>query len=319
MVNLDIQLKKLFGSTRVVFITDCDETLSLLCRSGYTALSFADIVSDHDKLRGAQNAVVIPSRYANMPGREFFYRAFEGMALLFFPMASFSGDSHSIRYSLNCMAGIDFAEAVANNLRWLIGLERCQSRLNISGAGTDCELVLGDELNFMQFKTEPEIEPGEWVALAHFLEVALVSKVDRIEPAHRLSGVVVADGVAVAQHRYLPELVAPKANRAWEILDGFRKAGEFPLKVELDQSVVREVVTKGGMDILPQLLPLVDVNYDNVLVEMAFASAPKDSFKIDWSVNSLINEAAGGIHIALGTGLRGAHIDFISTPAKAVW
>lgn len=319
MVNLDIQLKQLFGSTSAVFITDCDETLSLLWRSGYIAFSFEDIVSDYDKLRGAQNVVVIPSRYANMPGREFFYRAFEGMALLFLPMASFSGDARSISYTLNCMAGIDFAEAVSNNLRWLTGLESCQSRLSISGAGTDCELILGDEINFMQFKTEPEIDPGEWVALAHFLEVALVSRVNRIEPPHHLNGVVVADGVAVAQHRFFPELVAPKANQAWEILEGIRKAGEFPLKVELDQSVVREVVTQGGVDILPQLLPLVDVNYDNILVEMAFASAPEDSFEIDWSVNSLVNEAASGVHIALGTGLRGAHIDFISTPAKAFW
>ena len=254
-----------------------------------------------------------------MPSREIFFRAFGASALLFLPMASFSGDSRSIRYALNSISGIDFAESVANNLRWLTGLENCYGTLRIVGGGTDCELVLGDELNFMQFKTELEIEQGEWVAVANFLEVAMISKVDRIEPSHLLTGTVMADGVAVAQHRYLPELVAPKAKRAWEILDHLRQAGDFPLRVELERSLIKEVVTKRGIDILPQLLPLVDVNYENVLVEMAFASAPRESFKIDWSINSPINEAVSGIHVALGTGLRGAHIDFISTGANASW
>ena len=32
---------------------------------------------------------------------------------------------------------------------------------------------------------------------------------------------------------------------------------------------------------------------------------------IDWTKNSQLNEGAIGIHVAVGEGLRGAHIDFI--------
>lgn len=36
----------------------------------------------------------------------------------------------------------------------------------------------------------------------------------------------------------------------------------------------------------------------------------------DWSVNSQINEAWGGAHLAFGMGIKGAHIDFVGTDVR---
>ena len=41
LVDLDVQLKRWFGTTDAEFFTDSYETLNLLHRSGYAALSFA--------------------------------------------------------------------------------------------------------------------------------------------------------------------------------------------------------------------------------------------------------------------------------------
>ncbi len=69
--------------------------------------------------------------------------------------------------------------------------------------------------------------------------------------------------------------------------------------------------TAHGDDVMSKIKPLTDKVFHGFLVELAFASLTP-STKTDWSINSQINEAAGGVHIALGTGVSAAHIDFVS-------
>ena len=56
-----------------------------------------------------------------------------------------------------------------------------------------------------------------------------------------------------------------------------------------------------------------------MLVEMAISNNPGlEASELDWSVNSVLNEGARGIHFAVGDGVTGAHIDFICPGMKDV-
>jgi hypothetical protein len=55
-----------------------------------------------------------------------------------------------------------------------------------------------------------------------------------------------------------------------------------------------------------------------MLIEVAFSTnTGMKSETIDWNYNSVLNETSLGVHIALGDGATGAHIDFIA-PGAAV-
>jgi hypothetical protein len=81
--------------------------------------------------------------------------------------------------------------------------------------------------------------------------------------------------------------------------------------LEIKNSEVTKILTSSGEDILKLIRPLTDEVFHGKLIEVSFASL-SPSENTDWSINSQINEAAGGVHIALGTGVEAAHIDFIS-------
>lgn len=119
-------------------------------------------------------------------------------------------------------------------------------------------------------------------------------------------------------HRRNWPLAQPSGRAAWRLLQRVREAGGFPLSLSLVNSRVTAVMTSEGQNLLPQLLSWVDVKNRDLVAELAFATSGV-SLPVDWSVNSAVNEASGGMHVALGAGVEGAHIDFISTEAVLSW
>lgn len=76
------------------------------------------------------------------------------------------------------------------------------------------------------------------------------------------------------------------------------------------------VTTAGGEELLPSLMECVDPREGAIIREVAFATGTLSKDALDLSINSQFNEAAGGVHVAIGTGLHGAHIDFICVDAQ---
>jgi hypothetical protein len=67
-----------------------------------------------------------------------------------------------------------------------------------------------------------------------------------------------------------------------------------------------------NVDITKKIREYSNPEYDLLLVEMAVSTnSSLQPNEIDWSVNSFMNEGVEGIHIAVGDGMTGAHIDFI--------
>lgn len=103
----------------------------------------------------------------------------------------------------------------------------------------------------------------------------------------------------------------PLATHAWELFQEYRQQGRFPLSLKIENSRVVEVLA-GDKDIKEQLTHLTNPKRKLVLTEMAFSTnAEINPQNIDWTKNSQLNEGALGIHVGIGDGLTGAHIDLI--------
>ena len=192
-----------------------------------------------------------------------------------------------------------------------------EQSIRVSGHGTDIAVTLGDEVDLMTPKTTLPIAQGEWVSIAQYLEVGLVSNRNGRPPRHCMDGVLSAEGTVVASHRYRAAGVEQATRSAWSYLQDLRRAHDgAPIVLEVESS--RPVSARiAGRDILKQLMEFTDPGKREWVGEFAFAASSEwVQSTIDWSVNSQVNEAIGGMHIGLGLGVSGAHIDFVAPRAR---
>lgn len=142
----------------------------------------------------------------------------------------------------------------------------------------------------------------------------MISNDDRT--SFKVNGEILCDGVSIAYHSENWKVSREKMRSAWNIFHLIRTKDDFPLLVRVANTRIIFINTKSGVDILPMILPLVDGEFADEIIEMSFAGFVGGN-DINWNINSQINEAAGGVHLALGAGVAAAHIDFIASRAKS--
>lgn len=126
-----------------------------------------------------------------------------------------------------------------------------------------------------------------------------------------MNGILSVPGVAVAHHRQTHEAVKAQAEQAWALLVQLQANREFPLKVEIDNSRIVHIYAN-GQDLAERIEEYTNKKLELVLTEMAFSTNSGIlADGIDWLQNSQLNEGTVGIHVGLGDGLTGAHIDLI--------
>ncbi|MBO1438790.1 hypothetical protein [Meiothermus sp. CFH 77666] len=142
---------------------------------------------------------------------------------------------------------------------------------------------------------------------------------DFFHPGYIVNGEVEVPGVAIAHHRIMPNQLTHLPKRAWQLLEGLFKERRFPLKIKIENSQLKEVRSADGTDFTDEIRELSNPQLELILVEMAVSNNPGlDVSNLDWSVNSVLNEGARGVHFAVGDGVTGAHIDFICPNMEAV-
>lgn len=236
--------------------------------------------------------------------------------VLIMPFISFDPRFAATTYTLELLAKAPVTDAVARNRQWLEFLATHAGPITLEGGGTSLTCALDDDVTVLRPKVEMELEVGEWESIGSYFEVGMVPVPEDfrqgIRPGYTVDGVLEAAGCAVAHHRHVGEEAKQRSWRAWEVLQDAREQGAFPLRVEIERSRVNHVWA-GGEDLAPLLGDLSNPNLDRVLCEMAFSTnTAMDPAIIDWTHNSQLNEGAAGVHVAIGEGVTGAHIDFIA-------
>lgn len=301
---------KLFESGELpVVISDSDYVLNTFAKEGFTVCNLSDALDGRERFHEAILAIVDPG--AN-PCPDDFDKIFNESAVLIFPLMSFSADTKSIDYFVSTLKGIDFESACEKGRNRLEQLQNQESDLIVSSGGKTLSVSLGENLEVFAPKVNPVIKSGEWISVSQFLEVAMIPNKDY--SCFNVNGEFVCEGISVAFHRHNYKESGPIAHKAWNIFCNIRKDGGFPLTIKVINSEVTSIITSLGHDVLALIKPLTDEVFHGKLIEVAFASLDPSPLT-DWTINSQLNEAAGGVHLALGTGVKAAHIDFVCPSA----
>lgn len=309
-------LEAVFGPETFSIVSDNEELVGLCRAADASAATFAELVADVRLV--PENAVAISSSYDTLPSTETIEQLLGTARMLLLPQASFDGTIETCTYALGLLGAIDWAANAERTRDVCRMLQTAASVVMRSPRGTALELSLGDEINVVACKEEPDLLPGEWAAIASYIEVGLIPPRHSSVPRHSVSGTLVADGFAVAHHRASRHLAEPRAGRAWGEVVSIYEAKGFPLRVEVRHSRVREIRSADGRDVTADLLGLVDPELEDITIEVAFSTNVfRTRTDIDWLRNSPLNEAAGGIHVGIGAGVTGAHIDLVDT--SCIW
>ena len=307
-------VSNLFSSGQLpVVISDSDYVLRKFDEVGFDSLPLSRLCSEADCV--PNEILLVTVNPSKIPSPDHLARVMGHSAALLAPLLSFCANRRSIDYFFSRLREIDFVAACSRSRRRLEQLQHQSTPLLISSLGCELSIELGDNLEVFAPKVEPIINPGEWITVSQFLEIALIPNEDY--SCFNVNGKLLCDGISIAIHRQNFNKSQPIARKAWRIFSEVRRRGGFPLVLEVDDSKVVAINTRNGDDLLEHIVPLTDQTLHGFLIEVGFASqVPAKG--IDWTINSQLNEGCGGLHIALGTGVDAAHIDFISSNARVL-
>lgn len=297
-----------------LFVSDSYQVLEWLTSIGCFAISY-DHLSMLDK-RDLAAIAIMPTSADQLPSYDTWHTYFTDSRVLILPFVSFDPSLATVQYSLGTLTSESIPAAVAKNQQVMGMLSELGEVLPISGPGCDLICKLEQDVTILRPKVEVEIEPGEWESIGAYFEVGMVPTPEDfktgIRPGYVVDGELEIPGVAVAHHRHVQEQVRAQAREAWQTLARVRESGGFPIRMTIENSIVRQIRSSVG-DLLPELTTLTNPQLGGVLTEMSFSTnVALSADRIDWRHNSQLNEGAEGIHVALGDGVTGAHIDFIA-------
>ena len=263
---------------------------------------------------GIANAVILATEFTNMPTRSALHDALKGARVLFVGLASFDGRPKAALYSLDLLFQTDFSVPLRRNNEWYDFLSEVDEPLTFEGDQTNLTGELGDPLSIIT-RLRLELDPGEWEAVGPFMEIAMLAQPGDVWQPFNLSGSLLVRGLAAARHIGMPKEYVSMHDETQDLIDDI--ADKLPLTLEVKDS--RMVACwAGDDDIGPTLRRLSNEDYDSYFVEFAVGTNREIKPFVDWRINSQMNEGAGGLHLALGDGLTGAHIDFIGPHVRCV-
>lgn len=306
-------LIKVFGK-EPLFLTDSQLLINWLNTEGFSSTSFDEANNLSSNQR--KNVILMPTDESSIPSYNEMNKQFKSSRVLVLPLISFSPNYLDAIYTLKLLAQSDFEKSIENNEYWLNLLLSRKDPLTLEGEGSLLTCGLGDDVHVMRPKTEVRLLPGEWDSVGSYFEVGMVPDPEEFRPGFNVNGTLTVPGVAVAHHRQMHEDLHPLHSRAWELFSELHTNDLFPLKVTIKDSHVKQVLA-GDKDISNELEELTNKRRELVLTEMAFSTNPGIvPSNIDWTINSQLNEGAIGIHVGIGDGLTGAHIDLICPGVK---
>ncbi len=234
--------------------------------------------------------------------------------MLWVPLVSFDPRPAAARYTLDLLLASDLAAGAKGNRDWTSVLRRIRRPLTVGSPRSTLEFrVLADDLTLIT-RLEPALAAGEFVSVAEYFEVDVDSSLDvpgPAAPAYAADGTFWAEGLCVARH---PQLAAdaPRLRAARTIAAEVAEAGGIAVRVR-DSRITSAVC--GGRERAPALAECAGDSAAR-LVEFSFGTNAGILGALDWNVNSQLNEGVDGVHIGLGDGVSGAHIDFVLPGAR---
>jgi hypothetical protein len=249
--------------------------------------------------------VFVPIDYSRIPGAAQLRTLFRGARVLWLPLASFASDFESAAYSISLLLQSDFEQAVSRNRSLISLLLTTRDSLEFTSDGHRLRCALDDEI-YVASRTRVGLAEGEHASVGAYCEVGLHTAIGEFDPPFDVSGELRVDGMIVARHRESPSALDETFASARELVEDL--SSDLPFSLIVEDNHVREDCLGGAEALLREV---TNPEYDLLLNEVAFGTNHALAGHVDWRINSQLNEGVGGMHVAVGDGLTGAHIDFV--------
>ena len=302
-------LRPIFDGAEPVFVAESDQVGKLFEARDLEHLSIHEMIE-----RRPPDVVLVVERLETMRAlHKEMHEATDQSRVLLLPACSFDPSPEVVAYSLDLLAASDFERAVSRNRVWRQVLSRHPSPLVFRRPGSDAELtchLLGDVR--VHCATEVVLPRGEWEGPAGYFEVEM-ELFDAQARYFSLEGELVVDGLLAAKSSNMAADLEPLHDEANDLIR--ERGGPAGRLRAADNRIVAFEI--GGDDITDRLARLTGEMYERAFLEFSIGTNSV-SAPVDWSVNSILNEGLAGIHVAIGDGIGGAHIDFVSTGTSLV-
>lgn len=307
--GLTRNLKTIFAGEQASVVTDDWRLAEWLATSGVPATTFDEIRAGDVEV--PRRALAVPLDWNSVPSRQTLRDTWSATSVLWLPLASFSSDLDAAKYSVKMFSEVDVSGSVAMNRRVITRLLMAREEITMSGPDTALKVRLPDTLHLIG-RTRVSLLHDEHSTLGNYFEVGMspTDMAGHIDASMSVSGVCRIDSVLVAKHREIRGVSASSFSAAAEIADKLRKACPFQVTIQ-DNRIV-----DGFGEWADDIDALSGPERGAALTEVAIGTGAVPLGRVDWSLNSVLNEGATGIHIGIGNGLNGIHFDFISTEAR---
>jgi hypothetical protein len=307
-------LQALFGNGELpTVVSDSLYVLNRFGECGFRTLR-CDEVSTRS-VEAPRDVLLIPAIPSVHPDIELI-SALEKSAVLVTPLLAFANGTKEVDYLIRRLSKLSFEAACKQTLDTVEHIQHANLPIIVESPGCHLMIELGDNVDLMVPKVSANISTGQFISIIQYLEIGLVPNSDN--SSFVVNGTLLCEGITVAHHLHSHYQSGPIADEAWRRFDNLRLSGRFPLVLEVKNSRLRSIFTRDGVDVLDIILPLTDEVMQGGLTEVGFGSL-FHSDDTDWTINSQLNEPAGGVHLGIGAGESAAHIDFVSPRAICHW
>jgi hypothetical protein len=281
---------------------------SLHLRTHAESLGFSAIDIGKTLRLVPKNILYLPTSWPKVrPYTKALSNAFSISRVLLVPLAAFDASDDAVCYSLDRLLETDIDNARRLGLMWESRLASSNGRLSFRGNNSFLDFKTS-RFSRLNFRHETMINIGHEIAIGEYLESEMEIH-STVLPKFILNGLVHVKAVLAARHSILPKECKQNVDRAQEFAN-FINQSSNTVVLELVDSTVNKFLID-GIDYLSSLRSFTNDAYMLSVTEFSIGLNQQIIHKVDWKYNSLMNEGAGFMHLALGDGFTGAHMDFI--------
>ncbi len=229
---------------------------------------------------------------------------------LYLGLQAFDPSPSAAAYTLEMLARSDLGAAVRRNRRWVRIIERRRELLFRSGSTPALLSCIPADAIEAGTCVSLALAPGSLVSVGALCEVEL-ERFAEPDPPFVVNGELIVDGALFAlADDFAGDRAAARACGE----EVFAAAQQRPLSLSIRDNRLIACRDAQGRSLLPELAAAVDGR----LWLTEFAIGTNRLRRPNFAINAQINEGAGGIHVGLGGGEHGLHLDFVARSARLV-
>jgi hypothetical protein len=217
---------------------------------------------------------------------------------------AFDPSNTAVLYSLECLLKSDFLEASKERERFKSKIQRKHISFTGSSAHFFCQTQKNTTISSLD---ESRINSRSLISVAEYFEAGLESQGSLENCPYKINGEGFSHGITIAKN---PDKTIFNFEGIKRIKNLINSSTEAKIYIEVKDNLLHKCQIDDE-DVLADLAESVGGESKLQVIEFSRGFNGKILDGIDYRINSQMNEGVQGIHLGVGDGISGYHIDFL--------